>query len=614
MSRLPGVPVRALFTALLLGGAGANLGWAQYIVNGVGLSLRAQNQTPQAATLWLASKGESYHVTRVLSRLRALSEAALIYSFDHQDKLPPTAMTLYTTGFITDPNGFYNPGDVDPLPSTIDNDVPNALNSARISFDFPGAGQPANFSNTQVMFSDNSVANNGGLGLCTVFMDTHTEFVIPSPRPAMTPVRVSLQPHTPAQLQFFNPSSQQPYAFDLPAGTIVEQHVAPHMAQFDVATVYGPSLRAVFAAQGYAQSNSASTTAQSQLAFPEVKLLGPAGPAQPVTAYVTFQAVVTRDGTTPGGVASFHTQLQTTANGTTTNSLAFCVLTDTGFLWTPAFVPLEITPVTPDSPDYVPGKESWSVIGRAQLTVPLPIGVDGILTLTRIATASFGVDPNTPDGTYTRVRATIQNPINAAVTRVKLYAPRGYSFSVTPITGPADLLETALRGDYDGDSDVDGFDRNALAAAYTRPLVSKQFNAAPPLVAPETFDFDGDGDVDCADDAAFNVAWTAVNPAGPIPPCAGDGDGDGIADGDDDCPDTAPGVAVDARGCPQGDYDGDGAVAASDLDGLATCLGGPTAPGATLFNVTPACANAFDHDLDRDIDLHDVAVWQRAFE
>ena len=56
------------------------------------------------------------------------------------------------------------------------------------------------------------------------------------------------------------------------------------------------------------------------------------------------------------------------------------------------------------------------------------------------------------------------------------------------------------------------------------------------------------------------------------------------------------------------DFDGDGEVSVCDSVGLATCLCGPA-----ILAPSRDCLAAFDCDLDRDVDMRDVAQFQRFF-
>mgnify|MGYP000176876811 FL=1 len=96
------------------------------------------------------------------ANMQAIVQAVFIYMNDNFDQPPPTLAALYPT-LISDPLVFWHPGDSDPPPTTIDNDVPNAPNSARISFDI----DLSTFRNGGCWgevpwIRDNSPANNGG--------------------------------------------------------------------------------------------------------------------------------------------------------------------------------------------------------------------------------------------------------------------------------------------------------------------------------------------------------------------------------------------------------------------------------------------------------------------
>ena len=82
---------------------------------------------------------------------------------------------------------------------------------------------------------------------------------------------------------------------------------------------------------------------------------------------------------------------------------------------------------------------------------------------------------------------------------------------------------------------------------------------SPPGVVVDAYgcelDSDGDGVKDSADECPNTPAGVRVNSRG----CALDSDGDGVADGTDKCPNTPRGAKVDATGCEL-DSDGDGVV------------------------------------------------------
>lgn len=92
------------------------------------------------------------------AHMQAILQGIAIYANDNNDALPPHLWQLYPH-YVTDPLAFWHPGDNDPPPTTIDNDVPNAPNSALISFEI----NPASVLGGCTWYvRDNSAANNGG--------------------------------------------------------------------------------------------------------------------------------------------------------------------------------------------------------------------------------------------------------------------------------------------------------------------------------------------------------------------------------------------------------------------------------------------------------------------
>lgn len=92
-------------------------------------------------------------------RMRELCIALNHYMYDNREQLPASPADLYPV-FVTDPLVFWHPGDSDPAPTTIDNDVLNAPNSAAISFEWVDFGQPAY--GDMIILRDSSADNNGG--------------------------------------------------------------------------------------------------------------------------------------------------------------------------------------------------------------------------------------------------------------------------------------------------------------------------------------------------------------------------------------------------------------------------------------------------------------------
>jgi hypothetical protein len=86
---------------------------------------------------------------------------------------------------VSDPLTFWHPGDSDPAPTTIDNSVPDAPNSAAISFewaDLPVApGSPPDM----VLLRDSTADNNGGLFVNMVTLDlvVETDPALATPTP-----------------------------------------------------------------------------------------------------------------------------------------------------------------------------------------------------------------------------------------------------------------------------------------------------------------------------------------------------------------------------------------------------------------------------------------------
>ena len=107
----------------------------------------------------------------------ALYRALIEYSLGHDDYLPTSLAQLYPA-YEGSASVFWHPGDSDPMPTTIDNAVPNAPKSALISYEFPVAGRSlGTLDMDEVILRDNSPANNGGRGQWVVFVDGSVSFL-----------------------------------------------------------------------------------------------------------------------------------------------------------------------------------------------------------------------------------------------------------------------------------------------------------------------------------------------------------------------------------------------------------------------------------------------------
>lgn len=128
-----------------------------------------------------------------------------------------------------------------------------------------------------------------------------------------------------------------------------------------------------------------------------------------------------------------------------------------------------------------------------------------------------------------------------------------------------------VRGVYDFNDNL-GYDPNVNAGGgtdlrFNLGLVYGLFGQEP--VPPPPADTDGDGVADPSDQCPNTPPGTAVDAVGcPLPPA--DTDGDGVVDTLDQCPGTPAGTVVDARGCPppapvgNPDLDGDGVLNDAD--------------------------------------------------
>ena len=587
----------------------ADAAWGQYLSTTAGLQMWAIHYDgPIGTPTWQASKRETYSPLQVQSKMRSLWIAASIYANEHDDQYPDSASTLFAEGYVTDPLLFYNPADANDPPTTIDNDMPDASNSARISFEYFGTGSiPGDPTNP--LFIDNSVANNAGLGWNVVFNSGQTLFWDIWPH-VFTDIHVPVRPTSPATIT--SGGAVNPLAFDLPAGAVADVVCAPHSWHLHSEGTLDTSIVDLFNAEGFDDSNSYLYQAGASLVLQDPELVGPAGPAQPVSFYTQFEVSLAK---TPTDLTDFvSANIVARWQGTTTYdvSIAQVGLSRYGPVAFSEAVLVEARTLTSTDPGYMPGADSLFVRGYALLTLDIPVASpDGIIFLSGAASANHFVTPDSTPGRFGRATLDAELPTTAAIDQVRIYAPAGYTLEVPYTYGPGDVVLTCLRGDRDLDGDVDAADRVAFETAYTGPLAGVGHTPGD-FDDLATFDFDGDADIDCADYPSFIAAWTAAGSPAFYAACESDADADGIFNGDDDCPATPPATLVDDRGCPQGDFNADGTVDIADWPTFVECMAGPMLiPMPSLPATTPQCLNTYDSDGDKDIDLHDAAAFQR---
>jgi hypothetical protein len=120
------------------------------------------------------------------ANMQRIVQAIAVYQNEH--RVPPPKLSSLYPQWIDDPRVFWHPGDADPPPTSIDNDVPNGVNSAQISFQ---ANLPlfewSACRGEQSLMHDNTASNNDGF---FVIEYRHTGFetnppdMLPTPTPS----------------------------------------------------------------------------------------------------------------------------------------------------------------------------------------------------------------------------------------------------------------------------------------------------------------------------------------------------------------------------------------------------------------------------------------------
>lgn len=605
--------VPAALGALLAGSVPA-MGQFVFVSAGLGyVALEPQGPGLPSQTVWQLQMSERYSALEVQSSLRQLAIGCLIHANDHNEHFPNLASELFSGDYVADPRLFYNSGDVNPPPDTINNDVLNAPNSARISFDYFGAGHTPSDPNL-LLFADNSPANNMGLGRVAVYADTHAGFLPESPR-VFQPITITLHDGSPTTIWRDDDPQYVPHTVPFPPGFAAQAVVAPHRFQFSASSEINDTVHTVFNAEGYGSFNSVGAGQSVVLAL-SPQFTGADGTEQlPLTAYMHFSAVLSREPSAATDSVQFGVSWQSSVFDLPNAIRADGTLAWGGFglFRFGRVVLVEERLLMPGDPGYVAGMESVSVQGVIPLSIVVPRDALQSIGLFARLSHSTPIEPSTT-GLAKQAVADVRLPVTLAMDRLIVYGPPGLNMVLPDNAGPEDLVQIVGRGDADYDGDVDLADRSAFLLAYSHPLVSVAY-VEPAFESLHPFDFDGDADVDCADWQAFAAAWTGGGEPAVIAACASDDDADGIFGGDDDCPGSSPGAAVDARGCPMGDIDADADVDLVDWSRLAYCIPSAErpAPLPPVGYLTAHCLNSLDDDRDGAFELSDFAAFLNRF-
>ena len=122
------------------------------------------------------------------ARLKQLGQAVAIYLNENRERLDDP-LRLWEWGYIADPEVFWNPGDSDPTPDSIETSIPNDPNSARISYEFV-TGYLGGIGDHPLVW-DNTPANNGGGFVSYVTLDGAIETDPPNVSPVPTNVAIT---------------------------------------------------------------------------------------------------------------------------------------------------------------------------------------------------------------------------------------------------------------------------------------------------------------------------------------------------------------------------------------------------------------------------------------
>ena len=327
---------------------------------------------------------EASYPTYGLSRMRSIMYALLIYANDHNDVLPPDLKTLYDEGYV-EACDFYSPGDSDPAPTIIDNEVPNAPNSAQISYSYPAAGMPeSQLDPNVVVLADNSIDNHAGLGRWVIYGDGHSVFEVAEPHP-FTQMVTSLGACVDYKISRAD-AVAEPYPLTLPPDALYEARTAPHLYNLTAQGSVSQEYLDVYTAEGFDEYSIISGTSAGLMTASFVQIQGPARTVQPVVAYARYSGVLVLPTVSPSDSINFTISFNWQNFGDDSANTGFMSVTLGSyglntFSYDEDIVIYETSYLQPGDDGYVPGAESIFFRGVVQLPVEIPVDIEGGLAM-----------------------------------------------------------------------------------------------------------------------------------------------------------------------------------------------------------------------------------------
>lgn len=426
---------------------------------------------------------------------------------------PANFSDLYVLDYVSNPCLFYNPGDSDAPPSTINNNIPNSADSAQVSFTYAAGGLsvtglPAN----TILFMDNTPDNNGGMGRWIYYHNGQLEF-IPEPGYQLGAETFDVMDCPIERIRI----GATNFDFDFPFApeTSVVSEFAPHHLRSTIEHAFTDEYAGIYASEGFGSiQNTVRASVAAVATESNGRVEGASGPVT-VTAYLRYDTVVgaptAPDSTIDRGGMDVLWNYQVFGSPASRIQLSVGSTPYGPFLvGHPALLECAIVEGTP-------GTVPVRLRGVAQMTQEVTAETDHTMQLVYNNGVLLEVFPTSVPGRRIDSFVDCEAPTDLDNRHIKLFGPPGYSYTAADPNFAAFRL--FVRGDVNEDGAVDQVDRTAFASAFSGQLDSNDY-VEPAFELLAQFDFDGDGDVDCADWTIFATeAWTAGAEPDAIAPC-----------------------------------------------------------------------------------------------